>query len=84
MRTSTTIGKELLEWGLLLIVSVFWGGSFFVSNVALADRSPTFHGHAETRQPSRTRPKYNCAGHGALCTDLAMLVGLVRGHGCTA
>lgn len=30
----------LLEWGLLLVLSVLWGGSFFFSKVALAELPP--------------------------------------------
>jgi drug/metabolite transporter (DMT)-like permease len=40
MRTSTTNVMGPLEWGLLLVLSVLWGGSFFFSKVALADLPP--------------------------------------------
>ena len=31
---------NLFEWGLLLVLSVLWGGSFFFSKVALAELPP--------------------------------------------
>jgi hypothetical protein len=30
----------LAEWGLLLLLSLLWGGSFFFSKVALAELPP--------------------------------------------
>lgn len=37
-RTSQVMGPA--EWGLLLLLSLFWGGSFFFSKVALAELPP--------------------------------------------
>jgi len=38
MTTDLKMGKA--EWGLLLLLSVIWGGSFFVSKIALAEVPP--------------------------------------------
>jgi drug/metabolite transporter (DMT)-like permease len=40
MRTSQNTTMSLVEWLLLLILSVLWGGSFFFSKVALAELPP--------------------------------------------
>lgn len=36
MRVVTTKNMGLVEWALLLILSMLWGGSFFFGKVALA------------------------------------------------
>lgn len=42
MRTSKSINKVMspVEWSLLIMLSVLWGGSFFFSKVALAELRP--------------------------------------------
>ena len=38
MTTDLKMGR--MEWGLLILLSVIWGGSFFVSKIALAEIPP--------------------------------------------
>lgn len=40
MRTSSRNTMRPLEWSLLIILSILWGGSFFFSKVALAELGP--------------------------------------------
>ena len=40
MRVATTKTMGLIEWSLLIVLSMLWGGSFFLGKVALAELGP--------------------------------------------